>query len=292
MSRFPRQFRSIAFFALVGLLAGGCSTTSESGGAGTPDPLEPFNRSMYAFNDSLDRYLVGPVAGVYGSVTPAQFRRMVRNFTANLDAPFTSANQLLQGKPGLALSDLARFLVNSTIGIGGLFDPATPMGLERHREDIGQTLAVWGVGGGPYLVLPIVGPTTFRNSPTFLVENWARFRILQIADAGELLLPIDATRIVNERADDDPLARVREKAIDPYLFVREAYLERRQYLIHDGNPPTGAVEEAWEIDLSFPDEEAPPVESDAAGFPRPGGALSEPSGNEEPETKEIRPRPE
>ncbi|MFP4357428.1 MAG: MlaA family lipoprotein [Puniceicoccaceae bacterium] len=263
-----------ALAALAALLPGGCSATSESITAETNDPLEPFNRSMHAFNDSLDRHLIGPAADAYGAVTPSEFRRMVRNFAANLDTPFTSANQLLQGKPVLALSDLARFVVNSTVGIGGLFDPATPIGLERHDEDIGQTLAVWGVGAGPYLVLPVVGPTTLRNSPSVVVDNWARLRILRIADAGEWLLPIDIARIVNERADDDPLARVRKRAIDPYVFIREAYLERRRYLVHDGDPPAGeAGEEAWEVDIAFPeDDSAPAPESGGppADDPRPG----------------------
>ncbi|MEK7787875.1 MAG: VacJ family lipoprotein, partial [Chloroflexota bacterium] len=123
------------------------------------DPLEGFNRAMYTFNDKFDRYLLKPVAKGYRAITPKPVSKSISNFFRNLHDPGIMLNNLLQGKPGQAASDLGRFLVNSTVGIAGLFDVATKWGLQKHNEDFGQTLAVWGVGDGPYLVLPFFGPS-------------------------------------------------------------------------------------------------------------------------------------
>ena len=138
------------------------------------DPLEGFNRAMYTFNDKLDKYVLKPVAKGYHAVAPTPVRRSVANFFSNLHDPAVMLNNLLQGKPGQAASDLGRFMVNSTIGIFGLFDVSSKFGLPKHDEDFGQTLAVWGVGDGPYLVLPFFGPSNMRDAPA-LVVDWETY---------------------------------------------------------------------------------------------------------------------
>ena len=206
------------------------------------DPLEGFNRAMYTFNDKLDKYVLKPVAKGYHAVAPTPVRRSVANFFSNLHDPAVMLNNLLQGKPGQAASDLGRFMVNSTIGIFGLFDVSSKFGLPKHDEDFGQTLAVWGVGDGPYLVLPFFGPSNMRDAPA-LVVDWETYPlnhpptnnkkdsgtrdklwVLEVIDKRSQLL--DASDILEQAAGQDP-----------YIFVREAYRQHRRNLIYDGNPP-------------------------------------------------------
>jgi len=249
----PRVFTLLALL-VAGLLAGGCSTTgNHAQGSGSKDPFEPFNRSMHTFNDQLDQKVVEPISSAYGTVTPRQFRKMIGNFVSNLGEPFVAANQLLQGKPVMALSDLGRFTVNSTVGIGGLFNPATEIGLEAHEEDLGQTFAVWGIGTGPYLVLPFIGPTTFRDLPSRTVLNWSKFRLLELADKEGYLFYLEALNVINHRADNDPLGRVREMSLDPYVFIREGYRKKRIHLIYDGDPPSEYLEDEYSLDIPYED---------------------------------------
>jgi len=204
------------------------------------DPLEGFNRAMYTFNDKFDRYLLKPVAKGYHAITPTPVRKSISNFFGNLHDPGIMLNNLLQGKPGQAASDLGRFLVNSTVGIAGLFDVATKMGLQKHNEDFGQTLAVWGVGDGPYLVLPFFGPSNLRDGPSLIVD-WETYppNHMEEHSTRDKLLVVE---FVDKRAQLLDASDILEQAAgqDPYIFVREASRQSRRNQIYDGNPPQAA----------------------------------------------------
>ena len=224
-------FRSaVLTVALVGLL-GGCATS------GNPkDPIEGFNRAMYGFNEAVDTVLIKPVAQGYDAVLPDPLRTGVTNFFGNIADLFIGVNNLLQGKPDQAASDLGRVLINSTIGILGLFDVATRAGLEKHEEDFGQTFGRWGVGNGAYVVLPILGPRTVRDTAG-LVLDMAADPVGNVSDVPtrNTLLGL---RLIDARADLLPADKViEEAALDKYSYVRDGYLQRRRNLVHDGNPP-------------------------------------------------------
>lgn len=250
---FPGHFRLLlACLCLVGLSA--CGTLQQRNGEENPpaqsdaeneqdsarDPLEGFNRAMYTFNDKFDRYLLKPVAKGYRAITPKPVSRGISNFFSNLHDPGIMLNNLLQGKPKQAGSDLGRFLANTTLGIAGLFDVASKMGLEKHSEDFGQTLGKWGVGEGPYLVLPFLGPSNLRDGPA-LVVDWETYppNHMEEQSTRNKLLVVE---VVDKRAQFLEAGDILEQAAgqDPYIFVREAYRQRRINLIHDGNPPQAA----------------------------------------------------
>ncbi len=207
------------------------------------DPLEPFNRSMFALNEHIDTYVARPVARFYQRITPEPVDRGITNFFHNLDEVPTALNDLLQFKPRAALNDLGRLVINTTVGVLGFMDPATGMGLDRHDEDFGQTLGRWGVPPGPYLVLPVIGPNDFRDTLGFGVDwvsNPIYYRIGD-NDAGWALWIL---RYVDRRADLLRAQRVLESAaMDRYIFTRESYLQRRRYQVYDGNPPDDFEEE-------------------------------------------------
>jgi len=204
---------------------------------GAADPLEGFNRAIYAFNDGFDKYLLAPVARGYRWVLPRVVRDRFSSFFSILREPMNALNNLLQGKPYEALTDTARLLANSTIGIAGLWDVATPLGLPKHDEDFGQTLAVWGVGDGPYLVLPFLGPSNFRDGPAKIV-NWFTLPQTYLEDSS-LTWTLFGMEFVDTRAQLLDATDILEQAAgeDPYAFVREAYRQRRRSLIYDGHPP-------------------------------------------------------
>lgn len=224
-------FKSLAIAVGCAALLGGCATS------GNPkDPIEGFNRAMYGFNDALDTVLIKPVAQGYDYAMPAPLRTGVTNFFGNIADFFIGVNNLLQGKPDQAASDVGRVAVNTTIGILGLFDWATPMGLEKHEEDFGQTFGRWGVGDGAYVVLPFYGPRTVRDTAGLVLDAAADpvSHIDHIPTRNTLL----ALRIVDARADLLPADKViEEAALDKYAYIRDGYLQRRKNLIHDGNPP-------------------------------------------------------
>lgn len=228
--------------ALLAVLSGCASQTPKS--AVNPDPLEGANRAFYGINEGLDRGLVKPIAEVYEKVTPEPARMAVTNFFDNLFYLNVIVNSFLQGKFGQGASDTGRFVVNSTLGLGGLFDVATGMGLPQHTEDFGQTLAKWGFAKGPYVYLPIKGPNSTRDLPdiaTSMLLNPLTYI------SGGILIPIQALRIINLRANLLDETRIRdEAAVDPYSFTREAYLQRREYLIYDGAPPSEGYEDIFE----------------------------------------------
>ena len=226
-----KRLRSaVLVVALAGLL-GGCATS------GNPkDPIEGFNRAMYGFNEAVDTVVIKPVAQGYDYVLPSPVRTGVTNFFGNLADLFIGVNNLLQGKPEQAVSDLGRVLINSTVGILGLFDVATPAGLEKHEEDFGQTFGRWGVGNGAYVVLPILGPRTVRDTAG-LVLDMAADPVGNVSDVPtrNTLLGL---RLIDARADLLPADKViEEAALDKYSYVRDGYLQRRRNLVHDGNPP-------------------------------------------------------
>ena len=238
--RAMRGFREV-FAGVAVLLFTGCATIPN--GIGDPyDPWESSNRVFYGFNDSIDRAVVEPVADLYLKL-PGGLRNSIHNFFDNAAYPGTAINQLLQGKLDLALQDSARFVFNSTLGIAGLFDVSTKFGLDRHEEDFGQTLAVWGVGEGSYIHFPLLGSSSTRDTPAIIVGA------LTDALTYFAALPLALLEIVDTRASLAAAARIRDtSAFDPYEFTRDAYRQRRDFLVHDGKPPMDRFDEFDEFD--------------------------------------------
>lgn len=200
------------------------------------DPWESFNRAIYAFNDGLDRAIVRPVAEVYKEKLPEPVTTSVNNAFSNVDDILVTMNDLLQFKFEQALKDFTRFLYNTTFGLFGLFDVATHMDLPKNNEDFGQTLATWGVANGPYLVLPILGPSNVRDTVGLYVDGTVD-PVYHIEDE-EARWSMIVLRAVDKRANLLEATRIMEKSgIDPYVFLRDAYFQHRENLIHDGNPP-------------------------------------------------------
>jgi phospholipid-binding lipoprotein MlaA len=216
----------------LALAAAGCATTSDD----PRDPIEGVNRAMFAFNEAVDENALQPAARLYRNVTPSGLRDGVRNFFSNLDDLYIGANNLLQGKVEQAMSDLMRVAVNTTLGLFGVLDLASDMGLEKHNEDFGQTLARWGVGDGPYLVLPLLGPSTLRDTAALPVD-WEGDPVYWHTPVDERNA-LTVARTIARRADLLGASRtLEEAALDRYVFLREAYLQRRRSQIHDGRPP-------------------------------------------------------
>ena len=210
----------------------GCATT----GGDPRDPLESVNRGVLAFNDAADAALLEPAARAYRAVLPEGLRGAVRNFFTNLDDLWIGANNLLQGKPADAVSDWLRFAFNTTLGFFGVIDLASEAGLEKHNEDLDQTLARWGVGDGPYLMLPLLGPSTTRDTAALPVD-WLADPVLT-ARPMALRNSLTAVRFVARREELlDATRALEEAALDRYVFLREAYLQRRSNLVYDGRPP-------------------------------------------------------
>ena len=224
------------------LAATGCATTHNEPGQ---DPLEPANRVFFNVNETLDRAMLKPVAKGYAKVTPALVRTGITNFFNNLGYLNVILNDVLQGKFEQGVNDALRFIFNSTLGIGGWFDVAgDDMGLPAHEEDFGQTLAVWGLDKGFYLYLPLFGPNTLRDSADFIPSTFLNPFFYA---SGPLLLPLNAVNAINTRANLLEASNIRdEAALDPYAFTREAYLQQREFLIHDGNPPLSDYEAIFE----------------------------------------------
>ena len=224
-----RSFRVMIAGAVV-LVSSGCATTASISGDPS-DPWEPTNRTFHAFNDAVDEVLLEPVANLYLKL-PGGVRDSTHNFLDNAAYPGTVLNQLLQGKFELAMQGTARFVFNTTLGIVGLFDVATGMGLERQEEDFGQTLAVWGSGEGNYIEYPLLGPSSVRDTPGIVVG------VLTDVLTYVAALPLTLLEVVDTRANLASAAKIRsESALDSYVFTREAYRQHRNFLVYDGNPP-------------------------------------------------------
>jgi phospholipid-binding lipoprotein MlaA len=239
---------------VIAMLAAGCAATP---GRTLPDDRwEGFNRGVYKFNDAVDRAALKPVAKGYRKITPRWVRIGIGNFLGNLEYPATAANQFLQGKPRMGLRDTARFLLNTTLGIGGLFDVATPIGLEANDEDLGQTLAVWGVGSGPYLTLPFFGPSTLRDAPTRVVDFFLDPLTYMDGVPWEAIWAERVLDVVHSRAELLTLDPTLQRTYDPYAFIRDSWLQQREFAIFDGNPPPEQLDEEFQ-DEPTPDDPAP-----------------------------------
>lgn len=217
---------------------GGCATTGQPKQV---DPLESMNRKVFGFNEGVDKHILKPISDSYQTITPDIAQTGVSNFFQNLSSVNVIANDFLQGKFKQGFADTLRFTANSTLGLLGFFDVAKDMGLKQHDEDFGQTLAVWGVDSGPYLVLPFLGPTTLRNTASIAVEA--------VTDPVVLIYPpLLGLEAVDARAKAEASLRfVSDTALDPYTFTREAYLQWRNNLIFDGDPP---IEDFYDDDES------------------------------------------
>lgn len=224
---------SIRIFLLSASLAlGGCATTHQN----PKDPLESFNRGVYQFNDTLDKAVVKPVAQGYDAVVPPPVKLMVSNFFSNLNDVLVAINNLLQFKIADAASDGGRVAVNTTVGIFGLADVASALGLKKHNEDFGQTLGKWGIGNGPYLVLPFFGPSSLRDGVGLVADT--NMSLLQRVDEVDVRNRLIATNVVDKRANLLNKEEVLDTAaLDRYAFIRDAYLQRRRSLVYDGDPP-------------------------------------------------------
>ena len=226
----------------------GCATAP--GRTRSHDPWQGFNRGVYKFNDTLDRAALKPVAKGYQRVLPGWMRSGIRNFLNNLDSTTTIVNQLLQGKPLLAAKDTGRLLLNLTVGLGGFIDVASRAGIEYHEEDFGQTLAVWGIPSGPFLELPFLGPSSLRDAPSRAVDYFthpAYYADLKWQEQAGLF----ALQAIDTRAGLLSADQTLQNAFDPYGFTRDAWVQRREYQIFDGNPPEEPL-----IDESGVDEES------------------------------------
>jgi len=274
-TRLTSRLVATVLLTIAAIVASGCASTAAkkpqvAATAQEPkkknkDPIEGFNRGVYKFNDSLDRHVLRPVAVAYRDHTPSWLQTGVHNFFQNLFYPTTIVNQFLQGKFKQGTQDIGRFAINTTLGWGGVLDVASGAKLPVHDEDSGQTLGRWGVPPGPYIMIPFLGPSTLRDGPARIADTfleplywyntgngprWGSF-VLNSLDSRVQLLQVDRT--VNE-------------AYDPYAFVRDAYLQRRQYLVYDGNPPedTSLEDENWDKEVLKEDEAAAPPSDDGS----------------------------
>jgi len=214
----------------------GCATTNPK------DPFEPYNRAMFAFNDKLDKVALKPAAEAYTNVLPSFVRTGVGNFFGNLGDVWTSANDFLQGKPADGANDVMRVAVNTFLGLGGVLDIATEAGLPKHKEDFGQTLGKWGVKSGPYVVLPVLGSSTVRDTAALpldlYADPWLSTTPVYLRNTGTVV------RLVDQRATLlDASNLLEEAALDKYVFVRDAYLQRRESKIRDGETSSSSYED-------------------------------------------------
>ncbi|MCB1739239.1 MAG: VacJ family lipoprotein [Gammaproteobacteria bacterium] len=225
-----RVLRGTLSIAVLGLA--GCAATDD---ASVPyDPYESWNRDVYAFNDSLDKAFLKPASELYDTVTPDLVQEFIFNFFDNLAYPGTIINNLLQGKLDESVSDLGRFVFNSTLGIGGFIDVSSGFGMPRHEEDFGQTLGVWGVEAGPYYEVPLFGPFDGRDLPTLLTSRLTDLSSYFPSPATYVMSGAD---LIDTRNRLDSLIKARDEQLDPYAFQRDGYRQRRRSQVYDGNPP-------------------------------------------------------
>lgn len=212
----------------------GCASIPAGVEPSARDPWEPFNRSVFEFNEGLDKYLLKPVVAAYRFILPEIVRDGIYNFFSNYSDIYTALQNLLQGKPDLAFNDLMRVAVNTIFGLGGLMDVATPGGLPKHKEDWGQTFGVWGVPSGPYVVLPFFGPSTVRDTFGTAADLETDYLFKYIPDVG-LRNSITGLRVINARNTFYEAGDLLDgAALDKYSFIRDAYLQRREYQINEG----------------------------------------------------------
>ncbi|NBD20386.1 VacJ family lipoprotein [Aquabacterium fontiphilum] len=255
--RAARPVRTVRAAALVGvvLVVAGCATPQR------PDPLEGWNRQVFSFNESVDAHVVRPVAKGYRDVTPQPVRTGVGNFFGNLRDIWSTINLFLQGRLKDGAMGIMRVSINTTLGLGGLIDLATPMQIDKPNEDFGQTLGVWGVKPGAYIVWPLLGPSTLRDSVGIPGDMY--FSASGLATEPGVAMAVKALEVVDIRARYLGASNLLDDvALDKYSFMRAAYLQRRQNLIYEGNPPDEPMDEDWrddpeEIDAPEPAGSAP-----------------------------------
>lgn len=224
------------------LILSGCATAPRSERVDSRDPFERFNRSTYRFNSAVDRAVLKPVAVAYRDHVPQVVRTGVKNLLDNIGYPTVILNDFLQGKAVAGLEDTARLLVNTAFGLGGLLDPASTAGLDRNDEDFGQTLGRWGVPAGPYLIIPFAGPSTVRDAPGLYVDSRTQLDELladevEFFDKDSVDYGLIALNVVDSRAELLRTERVLRQAYDEYAFVRNAWLQRREFQVSDGEVP-------------------------------------------------------
>jgi phospholipid-binding lipoprotein MlaA len=234
MRRTTRRVDALAF--VVGaLFVGGCASTGE-----VRDPIEPLNRAMFSFNEYADRYFMRPGAKAYSAVTPKPIQRGVSNFFRNVRAIDSAVASFLPGKGKKGAVELGRIVINTTFGIGGLIDVGRKVGLEPANEDMGQTFAVWGWENPPYVVLPLLGPSNLRDAPDHVFQQlFLPPMILPFYNPG--LRAVDG---LQQRSETLDMTDARdERALDKYVFTREAFMQRRRFLVYDGEPPSEDFED-------------------------------------------------
>lgn len=241
----------LAKFLIITFLTGGSGCATYSANQPVMDPWQGYNRAIYKFNDTLDRYALKPIAKGYKFITPDIVEKGVTNFFSNIDDVTVTINDVLQGKFKQAAQDSTRFLLNTTLGLGGFIDVASRLGLEKHSEDFGQTLGKWGVAEGPYFMLPFLGPATIRSTGgrvadwgadplTYVSPDWSKYSLV----GGEF---------IDNRAQLLEASNLLDTVFDPYTFMRDAYVINRRRLAYDGKFPepegnTDALDELDELD--------------------------------------------
>lgn len=250
---------TVALVASSALLQG-CATRQN------PDPLESMNRKVFSFNETLDNNVLKPVATGYKAVTPQPVRTAISNFGGNIKDIWSAINLFLQGHPGEGATQLMRVSVNTTFGLAGFIDIATPMRLERQNEDFGQTLGVWGVKPGAYIVWPFLGPSTLRDSVGLPGDMY--FSASRVFGNDPEVYWVSALTLVNARANLlDVTNLLGDVALDRYAFVRDAYLQRRQNLIYNGEPPEYIDDDGYEEAPSSGPGADPSAPSEPAAAP-------------------------
>ncbi len=241
-----------------------CVTLPPNSPRSPQDPWESWNRGVYRFNDELDRAVAKPAAKAYVKVLPQPVRTGVAHFFSNLETPTVMINDALQGKLLAAANDLGRFLLNTTVGLAGILDPATPAGLARNDEDFGQTLGKWGVRPGPFVELPLFGPSDLRDAPARVVDTYTNPQ--QYIKDPWIQYGLYVPNFVDRRARLLPLDSTLKTTYDPYAFIRDAYLQRRAYQVSDGKITESPMTDPG---LEDPGPDTPPPDSPPAASPPP-----------------------
>jgi phospholipid-binding lipoprotein MlaA len=255
-----KSSRLVAAVTLASLVLGGCATNNPR------DPLEPLNRGVFAFNDTVDKYALKPVATVYKKVLPSFVQTGVHNFFGNLSDVWSGLNNFAQGKGQAGMQDVTRFAMNSTFGLVGVLDIATQAGLPKHNEDLGQTLGYWGVPSGPYLVLPILGSSTLRDTAAlpgdWYGDLWTHKRPSNVRNIGTVVKAVDLRATYLDASD-----LVEGAALDRYEFIRDGYLQRREGQVNDGRQ-SAAANDSGKLDMKAAyGDDAPAPQTDTPVTP-------------------------
>ena len=253
-----KGFMCCASLILAAVFVSGCSTlpkgSANSDAMDERDPWENYNRKMFAFNRKVDKTVLAPAARGYKRIVPSPIRTGVNNFFLNLEEPVTIVNDLLQGKFIRAGKDTTRFLINSTLGLAGIVDIASDLNLDKNDEDFGQTFAVWGFGSGPYIELPFLGPSNLRDG-FGLVGEVVYLDPLDDLVPSKTEYALKVVEIIDLRSQFLGSEKVLDQQLDPYLYLRDAYRQRRRNQIYDGNPPLEDDAAFFNEDELFDDDE-------------------------------------